>query len=146
MTDGSVSPWYASGLAFECQRCGRCCAGPEEGYVWVTEADVGAIAAHLGVNAQHVMDSYVRTVWGRYSLRERPGGRDCLFLIADGANGARCAIYPVRPVQCRTWPFWACNLSDPESWLQAALRCRGINGGRLFTRQEVEACRDRTRV
>jgi hypothetical protein len=146
MTGASHSPWYAGGLAFECQQCGQCCAGPEEGYVWVTEADVAAIAAYLGVSAGHVMKSYVRTVVRRYSLRERPGGRDCLFLVADGGNGARCAVYPVRPMQCRTWPFWACNLSDPGAWSDVARRCRGINRGKLLGREEVEAKRDATRA
>jgi hypothetical protein len=106
---------------------------------------MAAIAAFLAVSAEQVMSSYVRSVRGQYSLKERPGSRDCLFLVADDTAG-RCAIYPVRPMQCRTWPFWACNLSDPNAWSQAARRCGGINRGKLFSREQIEAKRDATKV
>ena len=36
-------PWYAGGLAFECTQCGQCCAGPNEGYVWVNDAEVARL-------------------------------------------------------------------------------------------------------
>jgi len=146
MNEQSPSPWYAAGLAFECQQCGRCCAGPEEGYVWVTPDDIAAIAAHLGIPPQQVRDSYLRTVRGRYSLRERPGNRDCLFLVSEGGKGGRCAIYPVRPMQCHTWPFWAYNLASPDAWSQAGRRCGGINRGPLQDREQIEARRDATKV
>jgi Fe-S-cluster containining protein len=50
----------------------------------------------------------------------------------------KCAIYSVRPSQCRSWPFWPENLSSPEAWNKAARKCPGINRGRLYSVGEIE--------
>jgi Fe-S-cluster containining protein len=55
-----------------------------------------------------------------------------------------CGIYPVRPLQCRTWPFWDGNLASAENWNAAAKRCPGMNRGRRFGKAEIEALRDAT--
>jgi uncharacterized protein len=41
-------PWYRDGLAFACTGCGDCCTGAP-GYVWVTRAEIEAMAAALGL-------------------------------------------------------------------------------------------------
>lgn len=137
-------PWYAAGLAFACARCGRCCSGPDEGYVWVTEPEVKAIARHLGIPLDEMYVRFVRNVRGRYSLTERSPTNNCVFLQAqpDGTRG--CAIYPVRPPQCRSWPFWNTNLRTPESWALAGFRCPGINRGACFPCDEIETRRKAT--
>jgi len=140
------TPWYAGGLSFECLQCGRCCAGPEEGYVWVTEAEVSAIAEYLGLGQDQMLRSYVRRSNGRCSLRERSDNRDCVFLMRGDDGRRTCAIYAVRPTQCRIWPFWPVNLASPDSWSRAGLRCRGMNRGANFTLDEIQARRDATRV
>ena len=139
------TPWYVGGLAFECTQCGRCCAGPEEGYVWVSEDDITAIANHLGILEGEMHRRYVRKVGRRYTLIERAGNRDCIFLDTQPDGSRRCRIYSVRPVQCRTWPFWPSNLTSPEAWAAAGLRCRGINRGGLIEFDEIEARRLVTR-
>jgi len=139
-----AAPWYVAGLAFECARCGRCCAGPQEGFVWLSRANVRSIAAHLGLPVGQVMGLYIRRVDGQYSLREGPLRRDCVFLSAGGTGGRACRIYDVRPGQCRTWPFWDANLADPASWAAAGVRCQGINRGAKFTFEEIERRRKAT--
>ncbi len=140
------TPWYAGGLAFECVQCGRCCEGPEEGYVWVTTDEIVAIADYLRVPEDQVRKKYVRRVAaGQYSLVERRDNRDCVFLRAAEGGRRRCAIYPVRPVQCRTWPFWPTNLVNADMWAQAGLRCKGINCGELIPFDDIEARRLATR-
>jgi hypothetical protein len=135
-------PWYAAGLAFECVCCGNCCAGPEEGYVWVTPAEIAAIARHLGLSERHFRRRYVRRAGGRFSLIERGDNRDCIFLAGDGEGRRRCTIYPVRPRQCRTWPFWNTNLATAESWALAGMRCPGINRGAIVPCDEIDAQRN----
>jgi hypothetical protein len=133
-------PWYADGLAFECGQCGRCCAGPNEGYVWVTDEEITAIGEFLGLSAQEVRRQYVRRTDSRHTLIERPDNHDCIFLSAagEGAGAARgCRIYSVRPAQCRTWPFWPGNLADSDSWSRAAQRCPGVNHGNKFTAERI---------
>lgn len=131
-------PWYASGLAFECRQCGRCCSGPEEGFVWVNDVEITRIAAFVNLSAQVLRDRFLRRVSGRYTVIEQPRTRDCAFLVPDAGGAKRCAIYPVRPAQCRTWPFWRHNLDAAGSWLRAGQRCPGINRGRSYSRHEIE--------
>jgi len=138
----SQPPWYVAGLSFECAGCGNCCSGPEEGYVWVTDAEVEAIVAHLGLTEPECRRRYVRQVGRRFSLREVPGCNDCVFLTAPSPQGRTCRIYPVRPLQCRTWPFWPSNLVTPEDWAWAARRCPGINRGPLFPFRHIEEKRN----
>jgi Fe-S-cluster containining protein len=47
-------------------------------------------------------------------------------------------IYPVRPSQCRIWPFWTENLKSPDTWNQAVQKCGGINHGRFYSFEEIE--------
>lgn len=76
---------------------------------------------------------YVTLRWGRPSFRERPNG-DCVFY--DKA-GARCSIYPVRPAQCRSFPFWAELLESESAWDAYAKRCPGMNEGPLLSPSEI---------
>lgn len=138
-------PWYVAGLAFECVECGHCCAGPDEGYVWVTDDQIAAIAAHVGQDEADFRRRHVRKVGRRQSLRERKGNHNCEFLVPRDDSCGGCEIYPVRPTQCRTWPFWHSNLRSPEAWALAGMRCRGINRGRLFSASEVEELSNATR-
>lgn len=136
----SKPPWYAAGLAFECTECGRCCSGPEEGYVWVDDRQIARIADALGLTPREIRRQYTRRVGTRRSLVECKGSRDCIFLEADGNGKKHCRIYTARPRQCRTWPFWRQNLSSPDAWALASLRCPGINRGeKVFTLDEIEA-------
>jgi Fe-S-cluster containining protein len=124
-------PWYQDGLRFRCTRCGNCCTGAP-GFVWVTDDEVAAIAAYRGEQPLDVEAFYTRTVGFRRSLRERSNG-DCVFF--DGAAG--CTIYPVRPRQCRTWPFWDSNVETPEDWRRTCTVCPGAGQGDLVSVEEI---------
>ena len=127
-------PWYAQGLRFSCTQCGRCCSGPP-GYVWVGREERAALARHLGMDVRKFERQFCRRVLTRVSLREHSNG-DC-YLLRDG----RCLAYPVRPRQCKTFPFWDDVLSDPQEWENIARRCPGVGKGRLYTAQEIEGIR-----
>jgi Fe-S-cluster containining protein len=152
-----ADPWFADGLTFTCSQCGNCCTGPP-GYVFISSAEIQRLADHLKATPAEVIDKYCRKVGSRYSLKEKrgTGGWDCIFLEEIESTrrppGADrdikytkriCTIYPVRPLQCRTWPFWDGNLGSQKAWDAAAERCPGMNSGsRHFTRQQIEALRD----
>jgi Fe-S-cluster containining protein len=136
-------PWYVAGLAFACQSCGRCCAGPEEGYVFIDPGEVAAAAAFLHMPLDEFQARYVRLAYRRFSIIEHPQTHDCIFLAdSDGAAARGCAIYPVRPAQCRTWPFWVRNLRNQDDWLAAGNRCPGVNRGQLHGLEEIERKRN----
>lgn len=157
----SPSPWYAKGLKFTCTQCGNCCTGGP-GYVWISDEEVGRLAEFLKITPKQVLSRYCRKEGGRWTLKEHrtPGGMyDCVFLteietppvkgreLAAGepvpVKRRGCSIYPVRPLQCRTWPFWESNLYSEEAWAHAGKKCPGLNrGSRTFSRDEIDALRD----
>lgn len=114
-------PWYAEGLRFKCTECGQCCTG-SPGYVWVSEEEAQEISEHLGISLIEFGRRYLRRVDSRLALLEHPKNYDCVFL-----QDKKCQIYPVRPKQCRTFPWWTQNLRSEEDWEEAAKRCEGIN-------------------
>lgn len=120
-------PWYADGLCFECTQCGNCCGGAP-GYVWVTTTEITEIAAFQGQSRADFSARHVRQIGQRQSLLERDNG-DCEFLARDAHGKALCTIYSVRPLQCRTWPFWSSNLESSRNWAVAGRGCPGIDKG-----------------
>lgn len=120
--DSTPRPWYKDGLRFKCTECGKCCSGPS-GNVWVSEEEMIAIADFLHISLDHFKRKYVRLREKRYALVEmKSQNYDCVFL-----KDKKCSIYPVRPTQCRTYPWWQENLNSEESWKLAAESCEGIN-------------------
>lgn len=141
----AAEPWFADGLSFTCSQCGNCCTGPP-GYVFLSTTEIGRLAEFLNLPREDVIDRYCRRIGARYSLKEKrgAGGWDCIFLEEIGRKRV-CTIYPVRPLQCRTWPFWTGNLASQKAWDAAAARCPGMSAGsRRFTREQIEALRDAT--
>ena len=126
-------PWYADGLRFECAACGHCCRWGA-GYVWVSEREIHAMAEHLGTDVLEFARRYVRRVGTALSLTELPDYR-CVFLDEN----ERCRVYPVRPTQCRTYPFWPENIKTPAAWQALEKDCPGLNRGRCYTPDEIEA-------
>ncbi len=118
--------WYADGLRFECTQCGDCCSG-DPGYVWATKEEINRISKFLGRTDGWLDSKHLRRVGFRYSLTERRDG-DCIFLKREGGK-VMCGIYPVRPLQCRTWPFWSVNLRSRATWDDASRRCPGMDTG-----------------
>jgi len=98
------------------------------------------LAEHLGMTVDELRRSYVMRVGTRTTIIEEPRTKDCVFLEPTG-NGRGCAIYPVRPNQCRTWPFWSHNLASPDDWNMAGVKCPGINRGRFYSFEEIERIR-----
>jgi hypothetical protein len=88
-----------------CASCGgNCCTG-ESGNIFVSVTEIAAIAKLLNMPEDEFRRTYLRKEVYRYSLKEKVvnGSHDCVFFDRK-ANG--CSIYQVRPLQCRTFPFW----------------------------------------
>jgi Fe-S-cluster containining protein len=126
-------PWYRHGLRFRCLLCGLCCTG-REGYVWVTEADIGRIAEYRKETPDAFRRGHTRWAKGKLSLLEKPGG-DCEMFD----QSAGCTIYAVRPPQCRTWPFWPIHVATPAAWRDVGARCPGVGAGDRIPADLIEA-------
>ena len=66
------------------------------------------------------------------SLAEQ-ANMDCVFWV-DGA----CSVYEFRPLQCRSFPFWAPFLNSREDWESLEHMCPGVNVGERHEATEVE--------
>ncbi|MCF4113046.1 MULTISPECIES: YkgJ family cysteine cluster protein [Dethiosulfovibrio] len=131
------SPWWFEGLRFSCVGCGRCCRG-EPGAIFFSRYEEMRIAYCLGLSLGEFRRGYVTGRWGLPSIDERWNG-ECLFY--DPAT-ARCRIYPTRPLQCRTWPFWPEILDTPESWRKASKMCPGMDQGVMHDGPEIKGILD----
>lgn len=127
--------FYDKGLRFGCTRCSRCCRHTP-GFVFLSTSDMRSLSAALGLPEAEVRSRYCREVaFGlvtRLSLKEKPN-LDCVFWQEDG-----CSVYEARPLQCRSFPFWASALSSRAEWEETASHCPGIGRGPLHSRVEIE--------
>ena len=129
-------PFYADGLAFECTRCSKCCRH-DPGFVFLSRNDLIALAARFSLTESQFKERFCRVVdfgiVSRLSLTEKRNN-DCIFWEGEG-----CQVYESRPLQCRSFPFWAQNMENREDWEAAAENCPGMNRGKNHNREEIEA-------
>ena len=108
--------------ASACNTCeGKCCTG-ESGYIYVTKAEIFAIAEVLEMNINEFALKYLFKKGYRYSIKENKIGDsyECAFYDRE-SNG--CKIYNARPNQCKTFPFWD---YDKTRVNELKLECPGI--------------------
>jgi len=113
MTSETIRP----PILFECLKCGDCCKG--YGGTYVTDQDIEAIAAFIGLDSGRFVARYCTFSGGRPLLTQRSDGY-CIFW--DGL----CQIHAVKPRMCRRWPFIDSLLVDPGNWLIIADSCPGM--------------------
>lgn len=114
----------SEGLRFGCvPGCTNCC--DQKGYVYLTEKDLLNAAKFVGMTASAFESEYVYRTKHLLRLRKPPKSQ-CHFLREGG-----CSIHPVKPVQCRTFPFWPELVRSRKEWQQAGRYCPGIGTGEL---------------
>lgn len=123
--------FFEQGLLFECHQCGTCCTGAP-GTVYVDSEEIEAIAFDLNLARSEFIQHYLFPYKDSYSIRENSDGA-CIFF------NRICTIYPIRPHQCRTYPFWFCNLRSESQWQQTRFSCPGIGQGRLYSKKQLLA-------
>ena len=107
-----------------CETCqGNCCTG-ESGYIWVSPEELKMIANHLEMEEGTFIKEYLFKVRYRFTLKEiaYQDGFCCVFF---DTIRKQCSIYPVRPSQCRTFPFWD---YFKENINEVKKECPGITG------------------
>lgn len=126
--------WWQDGVRFECQGSGQCCVSRGEfGFVYLTREERQAMAKHLGLTTTVFTRKYCAKTDGVWHLKDGKGP-ECIFL-----EGKRCAVYKVRPTQCRTWPFWP-EVMNAKTWTkEVAAFCPGIGKGRRVDADEIRS-------
>lgn len=107
-----------------CESCGgKCCVG-ESGYIFCSIKELEAMSEFMQMPFETFTKTYVKKVGYKFSLIEKKyqEGFACIFF--DEVS-KMCSIYPVRPKQCRDFPFW--KLFKEEEHLDFLLKeCKGI--------------------
>jgi hypothetical protein len=121
----------AAGLRFECQTgCTECCR--QQGFVYLTEADLTRVSRFLGLTAEAFERRYVYRTRNKLRLRV-PRASQCHFLVDRG-----CSIHAVKPLQCSVFPFWPALVDSKREWKKTAQYCPGIGKGPLI---QIETAR-----
>jgi Fe-S-cluster containining protein len=123
--------FFDQGLRFTCQECGRCCTGAP-GRVFLPAGRLSKVAALLERPAADLVRNDLLPAPGGFRIREDAGGR-CRFLREAGG----CRIYPVRPPQCISYPFWFQILRRAENWQALRRQCPGAGRGALFSKARI---------
>ncbi len=96
------------------------------GFVYLSEADVQRAAVFLGMTPDAFEAQYL--IRYRHVIRFRkPLDSQCHFLTDTG-----CSIHPVKPTQCRLYPFWPELVENRNAWNAQAEGCPGIGKGPLI--------------
>lgn len=83
---------------YVCQRCNACCKWP--GDVRISEGEISAIAAFLGMAEDDFITTYTRLRTNRQGLSlVEKDNHECVMLENGG-----CRIHPVKPSQCAGFP------------------------------------------
>ncbi|NOZ89648.1 MAG: YkgJ family cysteine cluster protein [Epsilonproteobacteria bacterium] len=106
-----------------CASCGGACCTGESGYIWAKYHEIEKMAQFLELTIEEFATMYLRKVKHRYSIIERKIDTDNYACIFFDNDKKQCSIYPVRPTQCRSFPFWEIFKSDIE---EVKKECPGI--------------------
>ena len=118
-------------VKFECiAGCSECCK-LSGGFVFLSEDEAQKIAEYLKTDEENFLKFFTRIIDDQLALVD--GDEDnCVFLEDD-----LCMIYDVRPLQCRTYPFWSSNMKTKERWALTKEECPGIGKGRSYSPQDI---------
>jgi len=125
-------PWYSKGLLFSCMHCGRCCRRP--GIVTLTASEIKEIADFLGLSRREFFWRFATVSGEKIILKDGPRG-ECTFYEWDSGL---CLVYPSRPAQCRTYPFWHSVMATEESWEREGSFCPGIGQGGVHSAEWID--------
>jgi len=105
-----------------CKECsGNCCNG-ESGTIFLNKAEMKALSEFLGIPLSRFTADYLRKFSYKYSIKELKINNNYACVFYDEEQNI-CSVYPVRPGQCRTFPFWNCFKKHPEALLE---ECPGV--------------------
>jgi len=127
-------------LRFSCTQCGKCCMTGGDYHVFLMESEAQDICSHLQLSWGWFRRRYLRRLEEGDLVLASGTGDGCVFLSARG----HCRVYPVRPLQCRSYPFWPELAGNARAWNREMRRCEGINQGEIVLlasiRRKVKAC------
>ncbi len=108
-----------------CEKCGGACCTGASGYIWTKYEEIVNISEFLGLSVDDFAKRYLRKFKYHYSLIEKKIDKKNYACIFFDLEKKRCSIYPVRPSQCRTFPFWE-EFKDSDNKEDLKDECPGV--------------------
>ena len=126
------SPWYAGGLRLRAPAAATAAAGPA-----VRFSPDGADAVRAACSALPRLLLAHPELWtedydGALCV-DVAEGESCPFLGEGG-----CTIHDLKPVHCRTYPFWPEVLERRALWRNERRYCEGIGEGSPYPLEAIE--------
>ena len=121
--------FFDKGIYFECRQCGNCCVG-DPGVVRISDLEISAGAEFLNTGLVDFKTAYLYEHNDGYAVQEHEDGR-CIFYEN------RCRIYPVRPLQCRAFPFWMKIFRSEASFNGMKQECPGMGKGKFYSKADI---------
>ncbi len=112
--------------------CSNCCR-VGNGFVFLEEEEAKNIADYLNHPHDAFFQWFIKKLDNRLCLVDGEN-ENCVFI-----ENNRCLIYPVRPQQCRDYPFWPEIISSEERWEQEKAVCPGIGHGKEYNIKEIQS-------
>ncbi|VAW98194.1 hypothetical protein MNBD_GAMMA23-24 [hydrothermal vent metagenome] len=135
--------YHTTPIRFKCTQCSQCCYGGKYAYVRASAQEIEDITAYMNIDAEIFKNKYlIKLVDHGYGIRMKKNSLSgviksnghCVLLNKQG----KCSVYPVRPTQCKTYPFWPEILISKDKWNNEVMRCEGINQGDVVDTEHVE--------
>ncbi len=135
--------YHTTPIRFKCTQCSQCCYGDKYAYVRANSQEIEEIVAYMNVDTKIFKRDYlIKLVDHGYGIRMKKSNLIevikakgyCILLNKKG----KCSIYPVRPTQCRSYPFWPEILISEDKWNNEVTRCEGINQGNVVDTEHIE--------
>lgn len=121
--------FFTDGINFECQQCSQCC-DVENAIVYLSLSDQINISIFFKLSIKQTRDKFFKREFNRWVIDDKHPSK-CRFLKSN-----ICVIYPVRPTQCRLYPFWENLLKNKKKFYKE--NCPGIGKGKKISGEIIK--------
>ena len=107
---------------FYCTGCGDCCRGG--GNVYFSQEEMENVKEFLNLSEEKwslMKDRLVQ--FKKNGLYVHSSSKACIFIDKENL----CRIYPVRPLQCRSYPYWPTVFENKKELLRHRKTCPGFH-------------------
>ncbi len=121
-------------LRFHCDRCALCCGDTKNRArtILLLKAEANRIRSRTGRNLDEFADRVEDVEPYVYRMKKSKEGK-CLFL-----NGNSCAVYDIRPLVCRFYPFELKDSGSDKYVFICTQECLCVGTGPLLRKRSFE--------
>jgi Fe-S-cluster containining protein len=128
MSESKTTFLYPRNIRFHCTRCTTCCGDTQTRtrHIFILKDEATAISEAMSKTIKsfaHLRKGHEPYV---YEMRKNEKGK-CVFLEDN-----KCAIYGLRPLICRYYPFELKSQENGQYAFLCTTECLGLGSGRIL--------------